>query len=339
MLFFRRPQQTTDILTLVRVNDRVQLEIKGKTYTSRIEDIRDGEIYAAAPVDQGNYKPIGLGEHVVINVFAPIGLRRFAAVVRGMQTDRIPVVVLTSFRDLGCVQRRHYVRISQKLPVRYRKDTGLDTFTPWSEAVTADISGGGLRLVTSCSDQIKVGDSLEIELYLPEEKPIHALANVVWVSAGPSLASLYAGVQFAEIHPADRDKIVGFVFKKETEMGDTRRASARSRQRIKVVYRETKEQSASFEGYTFDISAEGVRIVTNDMGSCEVGDTIELELDIPGIGVVQATGQVIWHDSSDKSKAEYHLGVKFTKISRSASKNIAAFLMRTNDDSMAKRVA
>lgn len=339
MLFFRRSQQTADILTLVRVNDRVQLEIKDKTYTSRVEDIRDGEIYAAAPVDQGNYKPVGLGEHIIINVFAPIGLRRFAAIVKGLQTDRIPVVILTSFRDLGSVQRRHYVRIPQKLPVRYRKDTGLETFTPWSEAVTADISGGGLRLVTSSPDQIKVGDFLEIELYLPEEKPIRAIANVVRVSAGPSLTSLSVGVQFAEIHPADRDKIVGFVFKKETEMGDLRRASVRSRKHIKVVYRMTKERSASFEGYTFDVSAEGVRIVTNQLGACEVGDTIELELDIPGVGVVEATGQVISHDSGDKSKAEYYLGVRYTKISKSARKSIATFLMRTSDDSIGKRVA
>jgi c-di-GMP-binding flagellar brake protein YcgR len=342
MLFFRRLKEKLDIFDLVHVNDRIQLEIENKTYVSRIEDIRGRQIFAAVPVDQGSYKHIAPGRSVIVNVFTPVGLRRFSAVAQGTEIDRVPVVVLTDFNDLGAIQRRHYVRIPQKLPVRYRKDTGVDSLSPWFDAVTADISGGGLRLITNSPEQIKVGDFLEIELFLPDEKPIHAVANVVRVSGGPSLTSTAVGVQFVEIHPADRDRIVGFVFRKETEMGDVRRVSIRSRERVQVSYRKANSQSAWCEGHTFDMSTDGIRIATVDKSVWQAGDLLEIELDIPGIGTVKAVGQVIWNESDSKvSKGSdgSHIEVRFTKISNKSKKAIRAFLMRKKDTNATEQAA
>jgi hypothetical protein len=48
----RRAAEPTDIFGLVRVNDRVQLDIKGRLYASRVEDIQPGEVHVAVPYEQ-----------------------------------------------------------------------------------------------------------------------------------------------------------------------------------------------------------------------------------------------------------------------------------------------
>jgi hypothetical protein len=62
---------------------------------------------------------------------------------------------------LGPVQRRDFVRVPDRLPVRFRLDDGQDSVRPWWAGITRDISGGGAKIISPVSRNLKNGDFVE----------------------------------------------------------------------------------------------------------------------------------------------------------------------------------
>ncbi len=317
MLWRRRSREPANILKLARVNDRIRLEIGEDSYLSRVEDIRPEEIHVAAPVEQGLVKTVAPGQEVIVDLFAGAGLRRFAGVAREVVTRGVPVLVVANFRDLGIIQRREYVRIRQKLFVRYRAESGRDSLGPWCDAVTSDVSGGGIQLVTTQTDRIAVGDFIEVELFLPDEKPVRAVARVLRVSGsrGRVASSVSLGVQFVQIHPAEQSRIVRYVFKKESEMLDAHREFVPCRQRATIAYERGEGEVCERKGYVREMSMGGVRMAVPDADDLSVGDSLEISIGLGGSGTVKARCEVISLRAGEKGSArEYQIGLKFVKL-------------------------
>ena len=108
-------------------------------------------------------------------------------------------------------QRRGFFRWTVPLPVRFA--VVQDARGPQQEALTLDVSGGGLCV--PWSEPIAEGAELELELALDEE-PVRALARVVDVRPNPDPPpSFHLALQFVRIADADRSRIVRFVFRKQ----------------------------------------------------------------------------------------------------------------------------
>lgn len=214
-MLWKKPQnEQKDIFSFVKVNDRVQLAFGAKSYLSRVEDVHGEELFAAVPMTKEGVVPVRPGTDVGINVFLDLGIWRFGGAVKTVAEDRVPYLVLSDFQDLGKLQRREYVRVSDKLHVRYRRDTGNKDGEPWSQATANNVSGGGVHIACDRSACIQEKDFAEVEMCLPGCEPLYAIGRVVRVWSVPG-SSTNMGIEFVQIHPAERRKIVQYVQKKQ----------------------------------------------------------------------------------------------------------------------------
>ncbi|MDI6829057.1 MAG: flagellar brake protein, partial [Armatimonadota bacterium] len=85
MFWRKKTKDDVDIFSFVRVNDRLQLKVYGRSYLSRVEDIRGRELFVGAPVEQGETKILPPGREVRVSLFATHGLQQFSAVVVRME--------------------------------------------------------------------------------------------------------------------------------------------------------------------------------------------------------------------------------------------------------------
>jgi len=207
----------------VSIGDTVRLEIAGRWYTSRVENIRPGEIHAGAPFERGSLILLVPEQKLVLGVYVESGLRRFSAKVKAMMHDRVPIVILSEFADLGMLQRRAYERVPDELPVRLRPEARFDV--GWARGITRDIGGGGVHLVADGNAELQVGDFVEIELVLPGEKPISGVARIVRSSPVPGSRKLRVALQFGLMDPSERSRIINYVRRKMAEFGRRRRAA------------------------------------------------------------------------------------------------------------------
>lgn len=109
-------------------------------------------------------------------------------------------------------ERRKFARLDLALTVSYRvaeqaSDVGGDP----REAVSSDISLGGLRLMTPTA--LENGTMLDLEILLgeDEEHPVHADGEVVWQNKVSS-TSYETGVMIRGMPVEDKKRFMEFVF-------------------------------------------------------------------------------------------------------------------------------
>ena len=109
-------------------------------------------------------------------------------------------------------ERRKYIRLIESLKIIY---TIVDPPPPLKKGcLSEDIGGGGLRF--SVEHRLSKGDTLELEIWLPRQvDSIRAVGEVVWVRESQDVTFKYiVGIQFVEIDPLQRGKILNYVRKR-----------------------------------------------------------------------------------------------------------------------------
>jgi c-di-GMP-binding flagellar brake protein YcgR len=109
-------------------------------------------------------------------------------------------------------ERRKFARLDLALTVSYRVagQTAGHPLDP-REAVSSDVSLGGLRLMTPTP--LENGTILDLEIILGEDEsyPISAEGEVVWQSK-VSATSFETGVQIRGMPASDKKRFMEFVF-------------------------------------------------------------------------------------------------------------------------------
>lgn len=104
--------------------------------------------------------------------------------------------------------RRRFNRLERHLPLQFRN---IEKNSPeMSGSLTRDISGGGIRFVSS--DFLPVQTSVGMQLSL--ESNLHTLpatARVVWVQKLPYNENFMIGLEFLNIENENRAKIIRYV--------------------------------------------------------------------------------------------------------------------------------
>jgi len=327
-----RWRDNTDIHKLVRVNDRVQLEVFGKRYLSRVEDIRPGEMEVAAPFSGGSPVTLWPGQEVMLSIFGGAGVRQFAAAVKAARYDRVPVVTLARFRSKGVIQHRSYSRVEDELLVRFRKEEGPDNPAPWRRAITRDVSAGGAHVAAEDVWTLSVGDLVEVEVLLPNDRPVPSVAQVVRLEAAQvgTWRTLLA-LTFVEMDPSDRSRIVNYVDRRKSELASARSAFVRCTEYLPTQYRKKsagKDVSAWRTGSARDVSASSLRMIVPDVSHINAGDTLDLCVALPEQHRrAEAECEVVWIRPVPKSEAgSFEIGVRFVAISPAARAAILAFV-------------
>jgi c-di-GMP-binding flagellar brake protein YcgR len=110
------------------------------------------------------------------------------------------------------VDRRKFARLDLALTISYRVigKTVNENQDP-RDAVTSDISIGGLRLMTPA--KLDNGTMLELEIFLGEDvdHPINAEGEVVWQNRISSV-SFETGVMIKGMPDKDKSRFMQFVF-------------------------------------------------------------------------------------------------------------------------------
>jgi c-di-GMP-binding flagellar brake protein YcgR len=142
-------------------------------------------------------------------------------------TSRIEQIVdenrllLQAIEFSGFVQKRDYFRVDTEIALNYRrlKDGRFSPKTPFRGPV--NLSGGGVFF--SVQEEVQVKERLALELFLGAEFGGYATAVGQVVRQLPSSRGRAGlGIQFVEIAPSERDKVISFCLAEQRRLLQTR---------------------------------------------------------------------------------------------------------------------
>jgi len=114
-------------------------------------------------------------------------------------------------------ERRKFARLDLALSISYSVVGSKEIPEDPREALSSDVSIGGLRLMTP--NKLENGTRLEVAIELPEEdEPLKADAEVVW-QIKISDASFETGVLIKGMSVNDRSRFMSFVFDQMAKVG------------------------------------------------------------------------------------------------------------------------
>lgn len=209
----------------LRINQRVEIKISQKgaysgCYPSRVEDISPSRIVLAAPLKGQKMVPLEEGELITVEYCGSSAVYSFTTRIVGMGKDHFPTITVEFPQMIRRWQRRSFLRMKAALPVTLTpvKTDGSITPPPIYQMETINISGGGLMLKSPI--RFPEGESLELEILLPQRGVVEALGKVVRVEEKKGGNSPYylLGIEFTVIKEADRQKIISYVFELQRRM-------------------------------------------------------------------------------------------------------------------------
>lgn len=203
----------------LKENQLIEIEVDidsgEKTFLpSRIEEVVDNYLHVSAPIYRGGIMPLRTGQTLKIRMNYKNNTYSFYTLVVGRKWNIVPLIIIKKPNQFVKIQRREFLRLPVAVPVKYRL---AGENTEFYDGVTVDISGGGALLSTQYP--IEAGQTLEMEINLPNREPVFCRAQVIRLlekitSKGKANK---AALVFEEISEGKRDKIINFIFEKQRE--------------------------------------------------------------------------------------------------------------------------
>jgi c-di-GMP-binding flagellar brake protein YcgR len=328
LMLWHARRQVDNIFQLVRINDRVQIKLAQKSYFTRVEDVQQGELYLAAPIERGNVVTLGPGVALTINVFVGLGVRQFEGKVKHTIPGEVSLVVIHHFKAQGAVQNRNYERLGEELHIRYRREDGPDNAAPWRPAVTRDVSGGGMQVIAKDAWLLKCGDLIEIELMLPGEALLHAICQAVRISDVPGCSKKYQlGLNYIDLDESDRARLVKYIHNRLDELRKSGSTFVRCDDCVTVSYRKSCKKDESWTpAKVKDMSADGLRMVVQNASGLLIGLQLDLMITLMCTTQIGIQSEVIWTRPALEQSCGYEIGIKFLSLDNDARDVLLSFL-------------
>ncbi len=203
-----------------------------KVYISRVHDILSEEtMEIEMPMEKTKLILLPVDSEYDMVLYAKHGLYQcFVRIIDRYKSDNIYLLVVELSSNLRRYQRREYYRYSCALEMCSRtlqdeeleaiksdKPYKFDEGLPLKESVIVDISGGGLRFLSSF--RYEPDSLLYISYYLvqnEEKKKYEVLGKVVGVSQLENRKDTYEHrVQYYHLNANDREEIIKYIFAEE----------------------------------------------------------------------------------------------------------------------------
>lgn len=201
---------------IFKVNRRLSLGIQKKDetgqertvyYCSRIEMVRQNEIWIAAPQEKGILVPVGVGEWVEVYLVGDNEVFYFRCQVKDRaKKGNIAYLILPIPAEVVRKQRREYVRFNVALPVILKKEDKT------LKATTKNVSGGGMLVYLEEKVPLEVQEEVFFSLSM-NGQDVMGKAELVR-KEDPHLY----GFRFTTISDKDREMIVKYIFKQQVEL-------------------------------------------------------------------------------------------------------------------------
>lgn len=202
---------------IFKVNRRLSVGIKKKNedgqeqtvfYGSRIEMVRQDELWIAALQEKGVLVPVSVGEKVEVYLVGENELFCSQCVVKDrLRKGNIAYLVLQVPQEVVRKQRREYVRFNVVLPVFLKKEEKT------LSATTKNVSGGGMLVhLDEKKEALKPREEVFFCLHMNGGE-IMGKAEVVRREE----PHLY-GFRFTSISDRDREEIIRYIFRQQVEL-------------------------------------------------------------------------------------------------------------------------
>lgn len=192
------------IILLEDIGDGIKRE-----YTSQILEINNEKrIIMAVPIQRSHFVTILEGTCLTaIYNMDDRGVYEFKTKVIRIEKNKIPQMIVEKISPIVKNQRRDYFRLNLTVPVKLKKDDSdvLDI------AHSKDISGGGIRLVSSFD--LRINDTIYVEFVLNNKK--YRLTGKV-VRTFPKLDKKQeVAIKYLDIVEIDRNDIIRYLFQQQ----------------------------------------------------------------------------------------------------------------------------
>lgn len=186
---------------------------------SRIANEQGREFWIETPIDEdGRMRVLHEGDALSISYMSAGATFYFNTHVTGRKQEngiRFFTIEKPLTADITRVQRRNFLRVDADLDVAVRM-AGNKRFL----AVTQDISGGGLSMITREPVRLHAEDMLDCWVLIPYRNGSieHVPLTGAIVRTKSAENGLLIMLRFTEIMETDRQKIVRFCFEKQLEL-------------------------------------------------------------------------------------------------------------------------
>ncbi len=221
-------------LDLEKIENRLSSKDEEKqVYISQVlDESENGNVLVSMPIKEGNVVPLSTGQKFIATFYTKSGLLRCNVVVTGrFKKGTLFLMEIAIATDFKKVQRREFFRYNCRMPMEYRIvkeeekdliDAGTDyeisDMQPeWKNAAILDISGGGIRFVSTNKEEdnslIQVRFSLKIA---SEELMLSPFAILLRCEQNSNNKSLYnSHIMFKGIDKKLQETIVRFIFEEQ----------------------------------------------------------------------------------------------------------------------------
>lgn len=211
------------ITKLLEIGDNIEIEIdNGESFlrmkSEIISVINDCRVSLAMPIYQGRIYPVSVGGRFNI-VFNKKNMGQFyftAEVVKRMQKENLKLLVIEKKSDIRHFQRRDFFRLSILLNVNLEViENGASVKT--ISAISKDISGGGIRLITK--EKLPKHTVVKCNIILDDGIVVEPFGKVIRCEPQPdSMIKYDVGVCFTAIDEKLRSQIISFIFKNQRKL-------------------------------------------------------------------------------------------------------------------------
>ena len=211
------------LASIFKVNHRLEILVQKEDgtleiYKSRIEETNSENLVVAMPMSKG--VPISLRSGDTFSGRMPSGTLTYQFTSRYIdrQLAPLPVWIISWPYEVTKIQQRAFVRMDIMLPAFLTVKTNTKNNEQEKiNAMTKDISGGGLQLILETP--FTLGDKIQVMVSIPESGMVTAVAEVTRVQKPQSDRPLFwVSAKFIDIQEKDRSNIIKFIFKKQLEL-------------------------------------------------------------------------------------------------------------------------
>ncbi|MBQ9983205.1 MAG: flagellar brake protein [Lachnospiraceae bacterium] len=224
-----------DKIELEKIETRLSVDPdkKPEKYNSQVlDEAPNDRIYAAMPIRGGTVVPLGVGQTFYATFFSNSGLLRCEVVVTGRyKKGGFFLVELEQKSSLQKVQRREFFRYECRKQIQYRIIEGEEKemiragnafqadehSLEWKDAIMIDLSGGGIRMVSSASEEKGAFVELRFDIEINEEVEIlYVYAELLRSERNQNNTSIYDHrIMFWKLDSGTREKIIRYIFEQQ----------------------------------------------------------------------------------------------------------------------------
>lgn len=224
-----------DKIELEKIETRLSVDPDKKTekYASQVlDEAPNDRIYAAMPIRGGTVVPLSVGQHLKATFFTNTGLQCCEVVVTGRyRKEGFFLMEIDQVTTLQKVQRREFFRLESRKPIKYRIVEGeeLEMIQAgnaycadvqailWKDAIMLDLSGGGIRFVSSQKEERGSFVEIQFDIECDEQVEIvYLYAEVLRSERNANNNAIYdQRVTFWKLDNGMREKIIRYIFSEQ----------------------------------------------------------------------------------------------------------------------------